>query len=628
MIARMAALFLAFGVLAVSPPVRAETVLFVETPAANAEMSGIALISGWAVSDVGIESVRVYFDGIDLGDVPYGGLRGDVANAFPEIPDARHSGWGMKFNYSSPDPGEHEIRVVATDTDGIETEVVRTFQTTGFHLGFIREDGGPDISNATIRITDEGRIRIEGALLDGESVDFDLLWNRSAQQYRIIDIAYPDSPALGNQAPSAEAGSSREVSAGETVSITGTAVDPDGQVVSWQWRQLSGPSVNLSGASGAQVSFIAPDATADVLLELQVTDDDGASDTDRTTVRVIQTAPANQAPSASAGADRSAESGQLVSIQGSGSDADGQISQWRWRQVSGPTVSLQNANSQTVRFIAPAQTGTVSLELTVTDNQGASDSDRVNIRISTPAVVNQAPTANAGPNRSAEAGDTVTIQGSGSDTDGQISGWLWRRISGPAVSLQNATTQTVRFTAPQQAGSLVLELRVTDDDGASDTDRVSIEISVPSTPGSAEGERRTSMLSAINAARAQPQLCHGESQPRGPLPPVSWSNSLAQIALQHSMDMAENDFFSHTSSDGTSFSSRVWPAWSGNRIGENIAAASNNRSDSAIVQLWLDSTSGHCELIMNENMTHVGVGKAWNTDLSGLRYFWTADFGG
>ncbi len=80
--------------------------------------------------------------------------------------------------------------------------------------------------------------------------------------------------------------------------------------------------------------------------------------------------------------------------------------------------------------------------------------------------------------------------------------------------------------------------------------------------------------------------------------------------------------------DGTSMGDRVFPYWSGNRVGENIAASSVNRSDSYVVDLWLNSP-GHCALLMNPDMTHAGIGSGQDTDNGyNLHYFWTLDFGG
>jgi uncharacterized protein YkwD len=94
------------------------------------------------------------------------------------------------------------------------------------------------------------------------------------------------------------------------------------------------------------------------------------------------------------------------------------------------------------------------------------------------------------------------------------------------------------------------------------------------------------------------------------------------------MDMAREGYFAHTSLDGTSMGDRVFPYWSGNRVGENIAASSIDRSNSYVVNLWLDSP-GHCALIMDPNFTHTGIGAGHNSENGySMHHFWTLDFGG
>ena len=46
---------------------------------------------------------------------------------------------------------------------------------------------------------------------------------------------------------------------------------------------------------------------------------------------------------------------------------------------------------------------------------------------------------------------------------------------------------------------------------------------------------------------------------------------LAEIAVIHSMDMARQGYFAHTSLDGTTMGQRVLPYWDGGLVGENIA---------------------------------------------------------
>jgi uncharacterized protein YkwD len=134
------------------------------------------------------------------------------------------------------------------------------------------------------------------------------------------------------------------------------------------------------------------------------------------------------------------------------------------------------------------------------------------------------------------------------------------------------------------------------------------------------------MLSVINDARGQPRTCGDTEYPAQPA--FIWSSSLADIARLHSMDMAREGYFAHTSLDGTSMGDRVLPYWSGNRVGENIAASSIDRTNSYVVNLWLDSP-GHCALIMDPDFTHAGIGAGHNSENGyTMHHFWTLDFGG
>ena len=74
-----------------------------------------------------------------------------------------------------------------------------------------------------------------------------------------------------NRAPQADAGSSVSVAPGERVVLSGHASDPEGDEISVDWRQVSGPPVELVQAGALTPSFIAPNS-GEVALQLTVTD--------------------------------------------------------------------------------------------------------------------------------------------------------------------------------------------------------------------------------------------------------------------------------------------------------------------------------------------------------------------
>src|SRR4030095_10615412 len=82
--------------------------------------------------------------------------------------------------------------------------------------------------------------------------------------------------------PVANAGNNQTVSAGDTVTLDGSAsTDSDGTITSYQWTQTSGtPTVSLSAPNAASTTFVAPQdiaANTTLAFELTVTDNSGKS---------------------------------------------------------------------------------------------------------------------------------------------------------------------------------------------------------------------------------------------------------------------------------------------------------------------------------------------------------------
>lgn len=90
------------------------------------------------------------------------------------------------------------------------------------------------------------------------------------------------------------------------------------------------------------------------------------------------------APIADAGSDQSVVEGHTVTLDGSQSlDPNDAVAVYEWTQLSGPTVWLSDENAAKPTFVAPpiTQQSTITLELTVFDTGGYSDSDTVEINI-------------------------------------------------------------------------------------------------------------------------------------------------------------------------------------------------------------------------------------------------------
>jgi uncharacterized protein YkwD len=143
---------------------------------------------------------------------------------------------------------------------------------------------------------------------------------------------------------------------------------------------------------------------------------------------------------------------------------------------------------------------------------------------------------------------------------------------------------------------------------------------VISTREQAVGHR---ILDLINQARARPRYCG--NQAFNAAPPVRWNEALAASSLQHSEDMARNDYFDHISPrDGSHSWERLERAgYRYSTTGENIAAGYDNAEEA--VAGWLKSP-GHCANLMNPAFVDMGAALAVNRS-SKMGSYWTQEFG-
>lgn len=199
----------------------------------------------------------------------------------------------------------------------------------------------------------------------------------------------------------------------------------------------------------------------------------------------VSTPPANQAPVANAGADKAVTlPTNTVTITGSGTDPDGTIVSYAWTRVSGPnTATLAGANTKTLtasNLIA----GTYVFKLTVTDNGGLSASDNVNVVVSssTPPA-NQAPTANAGPDKTITLPvNSIVLAGSGTDPDGTIVSYTWTYRNGPGAPTMAGTNTATMTASNLKAGTYTFRLTVKDNGGLTDYDQVKVVVNPAATP--------------------------------------------------------------------------------------------------------------------------------------------------
>jgi hypothetical protein len=280
------------------------------------------------------------------------------------------------------------------------------------------------------------------------------------------------------RAPVADAGAAQAVPSRATVTLQGSAVDPDGDAITgYAWTQTAGPTVQLTGADTATPSFTAPNVKDPAVLtfSLVATANGAASAADTVGVTVSRS---NRKPTVSGAAAVSAQERSSATLQASAEDADGDALTYQWTQVGGPAVTLTGATSATLTFTAPEVSSDlpVVFRLVARDDVEASEPLEVTVTVRNAP---RAPTAKAPQSVSGTSGGTVPLSAAGSeDPDAQALAYRWEQVSGPAVTLTGADSMVASFVAPKvdAATEATFRVTVTDPDGQSSTAVVTVQL--------------------------------------------------------------------------------------------------------------------------------------------------------
>jgi hypothetical protein len=294
-----------------------------------------------------------------------------------------------------------------------------------------------------------------------------------------------------NDCPTADAGPDASVDEGQTVMLTGTGNDVEGDPLTCNWTQLG--VVDGMQLTGCNPQFEAPQVPrGGTVLTFQLLVNDGQcnsplSPVEQTVVN-ITVKNVNHPPKADAGDDLTVREGSPVTLKGTKSyDPDGDAITYAWGQVLAEgeaPVPLSDSTAAEPTFTAPyvnAGGSQASLQLTfrlvVNDDMDSSVEDLVVVTVEN---INHAPTASAGDGQTRSELSPVTLDGGGSeDADGDIITYLWTQTGGPPVTLVGPGSPMPSFTAPLVANGgadLNFELTVADVYGGSDSALVTIHI--------------------------------------------------------------------------------------------------------------------------------------------------------
>lgn len=188
----------------------------------------------------------------------------------------------------------------------------------------------------------------------------------------------------------------------------------------------------------------------------------------------------NAAPIAEAGPEQSVARGATVQLDGRGSrDPEGHPLTWRWSfstRPSGSLAALEGAATSMPTFVAD-RSGRYDVTLVVNDGLADSAPDSVPIN-----ALNSAPIADAGDDQAGTVGQSVTLDGVGSnDGDGDPLTFAWSLVARPdgsAATLSDAGQPNASFI-PDRAGEYVVQLIVDDGYASSAPDTTIVTISEP-----------------------------------------------------------------------------------------------------------------------------------------------------
>lgn len=333
---------------------------------------------------------------------------------------------------------------------------------------------------------------------------------RTSGTYAYVNgLKLVERSGVPNVAPVANAGNDQSVTLpANSVLLTGSGTDTDGTIAAYQWSKVSGPSQFTLSSSTAAQTTVSNLVQGQYSFELRVTDNGGAVARDTVTITVQPAPPQNQLPVANAGADIAITLPlNSVQLNGTATDADGTVTAYLWTKISGPSPYNISATSAAQTAVTDLVPGVYRFEMRVTDNEAGIGRDTVTVTVYEVPPPNQPPVANAGNNLAITLPiSSVTLNGSGTDTDGSIASFAWSKVAGPEQFniLSTATAQTSVTGLVQ--GSYSFELLVTDNEGAFAKDTVVVIVNAAPPPNQLPvanaGNNQTVFLPTNNATLA------------------------------------------------------------------------------------------------------------------------------
>ena len=283
-------------------------------------------------------------------------------------------------------------------------------------------------------------------------------------------------------------------SANEATTFT-LSGDATGQTdeLTYQWSAAPSVTIEHPDTSTAAATFVTPTTTEALTytFTLVVTDGQGNQGSDSL---VLTVEPVNEPPVAVISVSKPTDitnntfpaGVEIVLDSGSSTDVDAvdgseAIVAWQWQQTAGSSVlGSVSLNGDNVAFTSPIENedSTLSFELTVTDQEGATGSATLDIQIL--SASNTVPSVDAGVNHTVFSGETIMLSGQASSTIPAASplSFSWLNDSDLVPVIDNDSALQTFAIAPQvdSEQSVTFTLEVTDAFGNEVDDSITVKV--------------------------------------------------------------------------------------------------------------------------------------------------------
>jgi alpha-tubulin suppressor-like RCC1 family protein len=347
-----------------------------------------------------------------------------------------------------------------------------------------------------------GEVNATGDILSIYPNSWDVAWPTKVNPLALTKASITSSPycvlnpsgspcseySIPNVAnPTSNAGTNQNITT-STTTLTGSATTANANtfINYYLWTQVSGPSTSLITLPSGPVANVSNLVSGTYVFQLKVTDNNWRTATSQVTV-VVNASGTNIPPVAKPNANITITlPTNSVTLDGTASsDPDGTIASYAWQQSTGPNSATIATPAGSTTNVTGLVAGTYTFSLTVTDNQGATNTAPVTVTVN-PAVVQTPPTVSAGSGQTITLPvSTVTLTGTATGTNGAtISSTSWSQVSGPGTATIVSVGNLVTIVNALVQGTYSFRFSATDNNGqtASSTVTVTVNATAPAPP--------------------------------------------------------------------------------------------------------------------------------------------------